>query len=146
MIPKDRHYPEDSVQCDNCGGTGCANCDDRGPCRRLLLERMRVGGCVMAWSAICNTCKVVMTTTGAWSTLVAELAFQHSAAYGCPAPLVDFQCECGATFQMGQLVAVNAIEQAISFRVWAAEHSHELTPEHRERLVAHLRRIARQAN
>jgi len=29
-IPKDKNYPADSVQCDHCGGWGCAECDDRG--------------------------------------------------------------------------------------------------------------------
>jgi len=29
-IPKDKDYPNDSVQCNNCGGTGCSVCDERG--------------------------------------------------------------------------------------------------------------------
>ncbi len=29
-IPKDKNYPADSVQCDNCGGWGCTVCDDKG--------------------------------------------------------------------------------------------------------------------
>ncbi|KKR47071.1 MAG: hypothetical protein UT80_C0011G0002 [Parcubacteria group bacterium GW2011_GWC1_40_13] len=29
-IPKDKSYPTDSVQCDSCGGFGCATCDDKG--------------------------------------------------------------------------------------------------------------------
>lgn len=29
-IPKDKKYPVDSVQCDNCGGYGCNTCGDRG--------------------------------------------------------------------------------------------------------------------
>lgn len=29
-IPKDKNFPEDSVQCHNCGGLGCEDCDDRG--------------------------------------------------------------------------------------------------------------------
>lgn len=29
-IPKDKSYPVDSVQCDNCGGYGCLLCNDRG--------------------------------------------------------------------------------------------------------------------
>lgn len=29
-IPKDKNYPADSVQCDKCGGNGCAICDDKG--------------------------------------------------------------------------------------------------------------------
>ena len=29
-IPKDKNYPTDSVQCDECGGWGCAVCDDKG--------------------------------------------------------------------------------------------------------------------
>ncbi len=29
-IPKDKHYPEDSVQCDTCGGHGCLLCDQKG--------------------------------------------------------------------------------------------------------------------
>ena len=29
-IPKDKNYPKDAVQCDDCGGHGCATCDDKG--------------------------------------------------------------------------------------------------------------------
>ena len=29
-IPKDKNYPLDSVQCDDCGGHGCKKCDQRG--------------------------------------------------------------------------------------------------------------------
>lgn len=29
-IPKDKNYPLDSVQCDNCGGWGCVGCSDKG--------------------------------------------------------------------------------------------------------------------
>lgn len=29
-IPKDKTYPEDSAQCDSCGGNGCQDCDDKG--------------------------------------------------------------------------------------------------------------------
>ncbi len=29
-IPKDKNYPVDSVQCDNCGGHGCPECGDKG--------------------------------------------------------------------------------------------------------------------
>ncbi len=29
-IPKDKNYPTDSVQCDNCGGHGCSACENRG--------------------------------------------------------------------------------------------------------------------
>lgn len=29
-IPKDKHYPKDAVQCDNCGGWGCDGCGQRG--------------------------------------------------------------------------------------------------------------------
>lgn len=29
-IPKDKSYPKDSVQCDNCGGNGCNTCDQKG--------------------------------------------------------------------------------------------------------------------
>ena len=29
-IPKDVHYPPDSVLCDECGGLGCVHCGDRG--------------------------------------------------------------------------------------------------------------------
>ena len=29
-IPKDKTYPDDSVQCHGCGGHGCQACDDRG--------------------------------------------------------------------------------------------------------------------
>ncbi len=30
MIPKDKNYPDDSVQCDDCGGFGCVKCNDKG--------------------------------------------------------------------------------------------------------------------
>jgi len=29
-IPKDKTYPQDSVQCDRCGGWGCTTCNDKG--------------------------------------------------------------------------------------------------------------------
>lgn len=29
-VPRDTNYPEDSVQCDDCGGYGCENCGDKG--------------------------------------------------------------------------------------------------------------------
>ncbi len=29
-IPKDKTYPIDSVQCNNCGGLGCRICDGKG--------------------------------------------------------------------------------------------------------------------
>ena len=29
-IPKDKNYPEDSVQCHECGGHGCPECNNRG--------------------------------------------------------------------------------------------------------------------
>lgn len=29
-IPRDKHFPEDSVQCDNCGGLGCIDCNFKG--------------------------------------------------------------------------------------------------------------------
>ena len=29
-IPKDKNYPADSVQCNNCGGWGCEICNNRG--------------------------------------------------------------------------------------------------------------------
>lgn len=29
-IPKDKNYPADSVQCDDCGGHGCETCGDKG--------------------------------------------------------------------------------------------------------------------
>jgi len=29
-IPKDKNYPQNSVQCDNCSGYGCKICDDKG--------------------------------------------------------------------------------------------------------------------
>lgn len=29
-IPKDKDYPDDSVQCDECGGWGCEECEERG--------------------------------------------------------------------------------------------------------------------
>jgi hypothetical protein len=29
-IPKDKSYPADAVQCNDCGGHGCATCEQRG--------------------------------------------------------------------------------------------------------------------
>jgi hypothetical protein len=29
-IPRDKHYPPDAVQCHNCGGHGCASCENKG--------------------------------------------------------------------------------------------------------------------
>jgi hypothetical protein len=29
-IPKDKNYPKDSVQCDDCGGHGCVTCNEKG--------------------------------------------------------------------------------------------------------------------
>ncbi|KKS74844.1 MAG: hypothetical protein UV57_C0004G0020 [Parcubacteria group bacterium GW2011_GWD2_43_10] len=29
-IPKDKNYPSNSVQCDDCGGLGCETCNDKG--------------------------------------------------------------------------------------------------------------------
>jgi hypothetical protein len=29
-IPKDKSYPTTAVQCDECGGHGCAVCDEKG--------------------------------------------------------------------------------------------------------------------
>lgn len=29
-IPKDKNYPVDAVQCDECGGWGCAVCGQKG--------------------------------------------------------------------------------------------------------------------
>lgn len=29
-IPKDKNFPENSVQCDNCGGHGCDRCIQKG--------------------------------------------------------------------------------------------------------------------
>ena len=29
-IPRDKTYPEESVQCHGCGGNGCQKCDNRG--------------------------------------------------------------------------------------------------------------------
>lgn len=29
-IPKDKTYPPDAVQCDECGGLGCPTCGDKG--------------------------------------------------------------------------------------------------------------------
>ena len=29
-LPKDKDYPPDAIQCDNCGGHGCGECVDRG--------------------------------------------------------------------------------------------------------------------
>jgi hypothetical protein len=29
-IPKDKNYPPDAVQCDECGGHGCKLCEDKG--------------------------------------------------------------------------------------------------------------------
>ena len=39
-IPKDKYYPEDSVQCDKCGGHGCPTCYDRG----WLIPKTNSGG------------------------------------------------------------------------------------------------------
>lgn len=30
LIPKDKNFPKDAVQCDGCGGQGCQICDDKG--------------------------------------------------------------------------------------------------------------------
>ena len=29
-IPKYKNYPQDAVQCNNCGGRGCVTCNDKG--------------------------------------------------------------------------------------------------------------------
>jgi len=29
-IPKDKNYPKNAVQCDDCGGWGCKTCGDKG--------------------------------------------------------------------------------------------------------------------
>lgn len=29
-IPRDKNYPINSVQCDDCGGHGCGTCNDKG--------------------------------------------------------------------------------------------------------------------
>ena len=29
-IPKDKNYPLDAVQCDDCGGCGCSVCNNKG--------------------------------------------------------------------------------------------------------------------
>lgn len=29
-IPKDKDYPPDAVQCDDCGGNACKTCDHKG--------------------------------------------------------------------------------------------------------------------
>ena len=29
-IPKDKNYPNDAAQCDECGGFGCPACEDKG--------------------------------------------------------------------------------------------------------------------
>jgi len=29
-IPKDKNYPGDAVQCDDCGGHGCGTCENKG--------------------------------------------------------------------------------------------------------------------
>jgi hypothetical protein len=29
-LPKDKNYPKDAVQCDDCGGWGCGLCEQRG--------------------------------------------------------------------------------------------------------------------
>jgi len=29
-IPRDKSYPENSAQCDGCGGYGCGDCHDKG--------------------------------------------------------------------------------------------------------------------
>jgi hypothetical protein len=49
-VPKVSQWPPNSVQCDDCGGHGCATCGDRGwlvPCghgkgRRCENERCRM--------------------------------------------------------------------------------------------------------
>lgn len=47
-IPKDKKYPVDSVQCDECGGWGCAACDDKGwlaPSNHPWGRRCEYEGC-----------------------------------------------------------------------------------------------------
>ena len=29
-IPRDKNYPIDALQCDDCGGYGCRTCDNKG--------------------------------------------------------------------------------------------------------------------
>jgi hypothetical protein len=29
-IPRDKHYPPDAVQCNDCGGHGCETCNQKG--------------------------------------------------------------------------------------------------------------------
>jgi hypothetical protein len=29
-LPRDKGYPADAVQCDGCGGHGCATCENKG--------------------------------------------------------------------------------------------------------------------
>ena len=29
-IPRDKNYPVDAVQCDDCGGHGCSTCQNKG--------------------------------------------------------------------------------------------------------------------
>jgi len=47
-IPKDKTYPADSVQCDQCGGNGCPECADRGwftPATHPKGRRCEYGAC-----------------------------------------------------------------------------------------------------
>jgi len=47
-IPKDKHYPADSVQCNDCGGNGCTTCGNKGwltPSNHLKGRRCEYSGC-----------------------------------------------------------------------------------------------------
>lgn len=50
-IPKDKSYPPDSVQCDECGGHGCEKCGERGwftPSTHPLGRKCYRDGCTVA--------------------------------------------------------------------------------------------------
>jgi hypothetical protein len=49
-VPKDKHFPLDSVQCDSCGGNGCDVCGDKGwltPANHPIGRRCEYAGCNM---------------------------------------------------------------------------------------------------
>lgn len=63
-IPKDKSYPPDAVQCDGCGGLGCALCEDKGwlPAGHPKARLCEREGCGKALAPAhyqlycCNTC------------------------------------------------------------------------------------------